>query len=107
MGRPLNKRNFKDVDGITVAFGSTGAAGWIVKQLGSKEFRCAAVGNDGTTYEDCKLVDSLANADNECSIAVDSQFVKKITGRRLVGTDGTVYTWDILGASGNENLDLD
>ena len=60
MGRPLNKRFFGEptADGneIKVRFRATGeveANGWIVKQLGSKKFRCY----DGTNTMDCTLVD--------------------------------------------------
>jgi hypothetical protein len=99
MGRPLNKRNFVDATGIDVKFGASGTLGWIVKQLGSKEFRCAANGNDGSTYEDCKLVwDATANAANEVSIELyTGVFVKKIAGRKLTATDGQVYKWDLDG----------
>ena len=60
MGRPINKRFFGEPTAggneIKVRYRATGEAeanGWIVKQLGSKKFRCY----DGTNTMDCTLAD--------------------------------------------------
>ena len=68
MGRPLNKKYF----GPPTAGGSeikcdfyTGATiteGYIVKQLGSKKFRVAAIGTPGTKYDCFLTTGKLANA---------------------------------------------
>ena len=108
MGRPLNPRYF----GPPTAGGSeikcdfyTGSAvteGYIVKQLGSKKFRVAAIGTPGTTY-DCflttgKLATALTETDGKLEMAItvkgdDSETyqVSKISGRKatLVAPDGT------------------
>ena len=78
MGRPLNKRYFGEPTAggneIKVRFRATGQAeanGWIVKQLGSKKFRCT----DGTNTEDCTLADksqgTLAVADMTITVKDD------------------------------------
>ena len=102
MGRPLNKRYLgeptPDGQEIKVQFfnGSTSVDGWIVKQLGSKRFRCT----DGTATADCALVDKLAAAltAGEMSISVKDDAgvvtqVTKISGRKL-STAGTTTGWN-------------
>ena len=100
MGRPLNKRLFA-VAGtgptasgteIKVNFhnGSAVKEGFIVKQLGSKKFRCEEIGTGGTF--DCTLATGklpAALSAGEMSISVqgaDSETygVAKITGRKVV-----------------------
>ena len=100
MGRPLNKRLFA-VAGtgptasgreIKVNFhnGSAVKEGFIVKQLGSKKFRCEEIGTGGTF--DCTLKTGVlpaALSAGEMSISVqgaDSETygVAKITGRKVV-----------------------
>ena len=62
MGRPLNKRFFgaptAGGNEIKVQFhnGTESVNGYIVKQLGSKKFRCT----DGVIEKDCFLVDKAA-----------------------------------------------
>ena len=114
MGRPLNKKFFGPptdpsdpsvVDGgkeIKVQFynGTSSAAGWIVKQLGSKKFRCT----DGTNTKDCTLVNaaSAALTAGQMSITVDDngspKQVTKISGRvaQLEGA-GAKIKWDFTG----------
>lgn len=106
MGRPINKRYFGTPTAggneIKVQFhnGTSSAAGWIVKQLGSKKFRCT----DGTNTKDCTLVNaaSAALTAGQMSITVDDngtpKQVTKITGRvaQLEGT-GAKVKWDFTG----------
>tara|TARA_B100000900_G_scaffold38443_2_gene28864 strand:- start:8476 stop:8937 length:462 start_codon:yes stop_codon:yes gene_type:complete len=99
MGRPLNKRLF-GVAGtgptasgteIKVNFhnGSAVKEGYIVKQLGSKKFRCEEIGTAGTF--DCTLKTGVLPANlsaGEMSISVqgsDSETygVAKITGKKI------------------------
>lgn len=102
MGRPLNKRFFgtptADGNEIKVKFFNTAPVdGWIVKQLGSKKFRCT----NGTAIKDCFLVDKLA-ADlqaGEMSMVVkdDNGLVSrvvKITARKVTLSNGTSTPWN-------------
>ena len=99
MGRPLNKRNFKDAEGITVNFWDTEATvpanvtnGYIVKQTGSKTFVCGG----GEEKEECKLVSKVPEAEGEMAIILESGvYVTKIAGRKLTASDGKTYTWSI------------
>jgi hypothetical protein len=105
MGRPLNKRFFgTPTDGgneIKVQFynGTASVNGWIVKQLGSKKFRCT----DGTATRDCFLVDKDA-ADvlaEEMTITVDDngtpRQVTKISGRVVTLDTEVRIPWDFTG----------
>ena len=106
MGRPINKRFFgtPTVGGneIKVQFwdGSASVNGWIVKQLGSKKFRCT----DGTSTEDCFLVDK-ASADidgtGQMTITVldgaTARQVTKISGRMVTLDNGSKINWDFTG----------
>ena len=102
MGRPLNKRFFgaptAGGNEIKVQFhnGTASVNGYIVKQLGSKKFRCT----DGITTKDCFLVDKAAAAiaAGEMSIVVKDdgnviRQVTKITGRQLVTDSGSKLGW--------------
>ena len=105
MGRPLNKRYFGEPTAggneIKVRFRATGQAeanGWIVKQLGSKKFRCT----DGTAVKDCVLVDkaSAAIAAGEMSIVVKddggtARQVTKIAGRKVTLDTGASIAWNM------------
>jgi|TARA_Y100000389_G_scaffold34268_2_gene29143 hypothetical protein len=100
MGRPLNKRLFAVAGTGPTASGTeikvnfhNGTAvkeGFIVKQLGSKKFRCEEIGTGGTF--DCTLKTGVlpaALSAGEMSISVqgaDSETygVAKITGRKVV-----------------------
>ena len=103
MGRPLNKKFF----GTPTASGNeikvqfhTGAAsknGWIVKQLGSKKFRCT----DGSAVADCFLVDKASNAlvAGEMTITVKddggtARQVLKIAGKRVTLDTGVSIPWN-------------
>jgi len=103
MGRPLNKRYFGPPtaggDEIKVQFhnGTASVNGWIVKQLGSKKFRCT----DGTATEDCTLVDkaSAAVAAGEMTITVlddagNPKQVTKIAGRKVTLDTGESIAWN-------------
>ena len=102
MGRPLNKRFFGAPTAagneIKVQFhnGTESVNGYIVKQLGSKKFRCT----DGVIEKDCFLVDKAAAAiaAGEMSIVVKDdgnviRQVTKITGRQLVTDSGSKLGW--------------
>ena len=105
MGRPLNTRLFGPptaggnelkcdfYDGVSAVL-----EGYIVKQLGSKKFRVAAIGTPGVTYDRFLTTGKLASALTGTEMAItmlmdDSETyqVSKITGRRatLVAPDGT------------------
>jgi hypothetical protein len=104
MGRPLNKRFFGEptTDGneIKVRYRATGqveANGWIVKQLGSKKFRCY----DGTNVMDCTLVDksqgTLAEGDMTITVKDDggtARQVTKIAGRKVTLDTGVSIPWN-------------
>lgn len=85
MGRPLNKRYFGEPtaggDQLKVQFhnGTASVKGWIVKQLGTKKFRCT----DGTVVADCHITDaaSAALTEGQMSITVkdDLGVAKQIT----------------------------
>ena len=103
MGRPLNKRYFGPPtaggDEIKVQFfnGTGSVNGWIVKQLGSKKFRCT----DGTEVKDCFLVDK-ATGDilaGEMTITVlddtsTPRQVTKIAGRKVTLDTGVSIAWN-------------
>ena len=107
MGRPLNKRFL----GAPTAAGNeikvqfhdevSSLPGYIVKQLGSKRFRCSNAG--GTSESDCILVDkaSGALAAGEMTITVDDngtpRQVIKISGRKVTLDNGSVVAWDFTG----------
>ena len=102
MGRPLNKKFFGAPTAggseIKVQFhnGTASVNGYIVKQLGSKKFRCT----DGVTEKDCFLTDAAAAAltAGQMSIVIKDdgnviRQVTKITGRQLVTDAGTKLGW--------------
>ena len=105
MGRPINKRYFGPPaagNEIKVRFRASGQAeanGLIVKQVGSKRFKCT----DGANTEVCTLADkdqgTLAVGDMTISIkdSEDSDAIKqvtKISGRKITVTGGTSMAWD-------------
>ena len=116
MGRPLNKRFFgtptADGNEIRVQFnnGANSVNGWIVKQLGSKKFRCT----DGTAIKDCFLVDKLA-ADllaGEMSMVVkdDAGTVKqvvKITARKVTVDTGESLPWNFSDATDDDAVEME
>ena len=116
MGRPINKRHFGTPDSgsdFKVRFRATGqseANGWIVKQVGSKRFKCT----NGTHTEICALVDkdqgSLAVGEMTISIkdSADSNAIKqvtKITGRRVTVTGGAQLAWDFTGTGASVEME--
>jgi len=76
--------------------GTASANGWIVKQLGSKRFRCT----DGTDIADCTLVDHAAGlVAGEMSITVKDDAgvatqVTKISGRKVTIATGGSIKWN-------------
>ena len=104
MGRPLNKRFFGEPTAggneIKVRFRATGQAeanGWIVKQLGSKKFRC---NNNDNNPGICTLVDKAQGTlvVGEMSITVKddggvARQVTKISGRMVTLDSGDKIAW--------------
>ena len=103
MGRPLNKRYFgaptAGGNEIKVQFhnGTASVPGWIVKQLGSKKFRCT----DGTATQDCVLTDAAAGdlTAGQMSITVlddtnTARQVTKIAGRKVTMDTGATIGWN-------------
>jgi hypothetical protein len=104
MGRPINKKFFgvptAGGNEIKVDFhnGSAVTEGYIVKQLGSKKFRVAAIGTPGTKYDRFLTTGKLASAltGTEMAITVkgddaETYQVSKISGRKatIIAPDGT------------------
>jgi hypothetical protein len=107
MGRPINKRHFGTPDtGLDIKcrynYGTL-SDGWIVKQVGSKRFKCTnPTGNEYT----CTLADkaegslglgemSISVLDSDNSDAISR--VTKITGRRVTLNTGVQVPWDFVG----------
>jgi len=113
MGRPLNKRYFGTPtaggDEIKVQFhnGTASVNGWIVKQLGSKKFRCT----DGTATADCFLTDaaSAALTAGQMSITVDdggtARQVVKISSHKVTMDNGGVINWDFIGTGATVEME--
>ena len=116
MGRPLNKKFFGAPTAggseIKVQFhnGTKSVNGYIVKQLGSKKFRCT----DGVATTDCLLVDKAAGAiaAGEMSIVVKDaaeaiKQVTKISGRKLT-TEGTAsITWNFSNSASDAAVEME
>jgi len=117
MGRPINKRFFGEptADGneIKVRFRATGQAeanGWIVKQLGSKKFRCY----DGTNTMDCTLVDksqgTLAVGEMTITVKDDggtARQVTKIAGRKVTLDSGVSIAWNFSNATDDGAVEME
>ena len=117
MGRPLNKRYFGTPTAggseIKVRFRATGQAeanGWIVKQLGSKKFRCT----DGTNTEDCTLADvsqgALAVGDMTITVKDDggtARQVTKIAGRKVTLDTGATIAWNFSDATDDGAVEME
>ena len=117
MGRPLNKRYFGEPTAggneIKVRFRATGEAeanGWIVKQLGSKKFRCT----DGTNTEDCTLADvsqgSLAVGEMTITVKDDggtARQVTKIAGRKVTLDTGASIAWNFSDATDDDAVEME
>ena len=114
MGRPLNKRFFgtptEAGNEIKVQFhnGTGSVNGWIIKQLGSKKFRCT----DGTVIKDCSLVDkSAADANTPAAVTAGEMTitvsdndgalkqVTKISGRKVTIDTGETVAWNMTAAT--------
>jgi len=104
MGRPINKKFFgvptAGGNEIKVDFhnGSAVTEGYIVKQLGGKKFRVAAIGTPGTTYDRFLTTAKLASAltGTEMAITVkgddaETYQISKISGRKatIIAPDAT------------------
>lgn len=104
MGRPLNKKYFGPPTAggseIKCDFydGSSVVEGYIVKQLGSKKFRVAAIGTPGTKYDRFLTTGKLASGltGTEMAITVkgddaETYQISKISGRKatIIAPDAT------------------
>ena len=116
MGRPLNKRYFgaptTGGNEIKIQFhnGTGSVNGYIVKQLGSKKFRCT----DGTIVRDCTLVDKAAGAlaGYEMSIVVKDaaeaiKQVTKISGRKVTLDSGESIAWNFSNAADDGAVEME
>ena len=116
MGRPLNKKFFGAPTAggseIKVQFhnGTKSVNGYIVKQLGSKKFRCT----DGVATTDCLLVDKAAGAiaAGEMSIVVkdDAGAVKqvtKISGKKVTLDTGATIAWNFSDATDDASVEME
>ena len=124
MGRPLNKRYFgTPTDGgneIKVQFynGTASVNGWIIKQLGSKKFRCT----DGTATKDCILVDKASGALDgshplvpsvgEMTITVKddagvARQVTKIAGRKVTLDTGVRIAWNFSESTTDDAVEME
>ena len=122
MGRPLNKRYFGPPtaggDEIKVQFhnGTGSVNGWIVKQLGSKKFRCT----DGTAVKDCFLVDkSAADGDTPAAVVAGEMTitvkddagalkqVTKISGRMVTLDSGDKIAWNFSAATDDNAVEME
>jgi hypothetical protein len=117
MGRPINKRFFGEPTAngneIKVRYRATGQAeanGWIVKQLGSKKFRCY----DGTNTMDCTLVDksqgTLAVGEMTITVKDDggtARQVTKIAGRKVTLDTGTSIAWNFSNATDDAAVEME
>jgi len=115
MGRPINKRYFGEPTAggneIKVRFhnGTSEVAGWIVKQLGSKKFRCS----DGTNEAICWLVDVAPGslAANEMSISVkdDAANVKqviKVAAHKVTVDTGESIGWSFDDSTSDDRVEM-
>lgn len=116
MARPLNKRFFGPPTAagneIKVQFhnGTASVPGWIVKQTGSKRFKCS----DGTVTKTCYLKDK-ASADllaGEMSITVKNDAgvakrVVKLAGRKLTHADGTIGFWSFSASTSDGKVEME
>jgi hypothetical protein len=130
MGRPLNKRFFgpatADGNEIKVDFynGAAVVEGYIVKQLGSKKFRVAAIGTPATTYDRVlttgKLPATLTGTEMAISVKGDdgeTYGVSKISGRKATiiapnatGTnalDGTSISWNFTASDSDYAVEIE
>ena len=117
MGRPINKRFFGTPTAggseIKVRFRATGeteANGWIVKQLGSKKFRCT----DGTNTMDCTLADKAQGTlvAGEMTITVKddggtARQVTKIAGRQVTLDTGDKIAWGFADAVDDAKVEME
>ena len=122
MGRPINKKFFGTPTAggseIKVQFhnGTGSVNGWIIKQLGSKKFRCT----DGTVIKDCFLVDKSA-ADGDTPAAVTAgemtitvkddagalKQVTKIAGRKVTIDTGETIAWNFSAATDDGAVEME
>jgi len=122
MGRPLNKKFFgpPTANGLEIKVqfhnGTGSVNGWIVKQLGSKKFRCS----DGTVERDCFLVDkSAADGDTPATVTAgemtitvkdDAEALKqviKIAGRKVTIDTGESIAWNFSNAADDGAVEME
>jgi len=102
MGRPLNKKFF-GVNNMGTTFkvqffnGTTSKPGYIVKQVGSKRFKCEDISGNKVI---CKLVNKAAGALLAGEMSITAKLdngtvvhVVKIASRLFTAGDGKRYPW--------------
>jgi len=115
MGRPINKRYFgatgtgtDQTDGANIPIrfktGGTVYEGYILKQVGSRRFKCST--DDGTTaVATCVTVDADASFDpannGECVLlgfqatAGTPRIIRRMTNRIAWDFDGRMHKWSL------------
>ncbi|MGY8864270.1 MAG: hypothetical protein ACKVJK_01440 [Methylophagaceae bacterium] len=130
MGRPLNKKFFGPATAggneIKVNFynGAAVVEGYIVKQIGSKKFRVAAIGTPGESYirvlTTGKLPATLTGTEMCISVKGDdgeTYGVSKIAGRKVTlaqpsatganALDGTSISWNFTASDGDYAVEIE
>lgn len=102
MGRPLNKKyfgvnNFGTTFKVQFYNGTTSKQGFIVKQIGSKRFKCEDASGKVAI---CKLVNKAANALTAGEMSITAKLdngtvvhVLKISSRVFTAGNGIRYPW--------------
>ena len=115
MGRPINKRHIGSPDSgneLKCRFhnGTAEVNGWIIKQKGSRRYRCS----DGTNEANCKLVDKAQGAlvAGEMTVTVKDdggtiRQVTKITGHRVLLDTGSSSRWTFTTDAADDAVEIE
>tara|TARA_B100000959_G_C14911781_1_gene595476 strand:- start:520 stop:912 length:393 start_codon:yes stop_codon:yes gene_type:complete len=115
MGRPINKRHIGSPDSgneLKCRFhnGTSEVNGWIIKQKGSRRYRCS----DGTNEANCKLVDkaqgSLAAGEMTVTVKDDGGTIRqvtKITGHRVLLDTGSSSRWTFTTDAADDAVEIE
>ena len=115
MGRPINKRHIGSPDSgneLKCRFhnGTAEVNGWIIKQKGSRRYRCS----DGTNEANCKLVDkaqgSLAAGEMTVTVKDDGGTIRqvtKITGHRVLLDTGSSSRWTFTTDAADDAVEIE
>ena len=115
MGRPLPKRFFgaNANNNLRVQFhnGTSSVAGAIVKQKGSKKFKCIDASSNTAV---CRLVSKADGslAAGEMSITVKNDagtnlYVTKISRHLVTGSDGNRYPWNFSSSTSDSAVQVE